>query len=180
MRARTSLGLASVAKKAAPDKATADAAVGATAAIAAKRAAAPSWSTIRSTFDKMGGRAELNAKGEVVGYKYPTPANDEQRKKINNAVYEMWHPHRRISTDMGMERSARQPVTTLVDRNTGRTRQVRASSAEKVARKSGMVEVPNRKANIVYRDGKWWRYSGGGEWVEDVRGCITGNARGGS
>lgn len=107
-----------------------------------KREAGPSWSTIIEKFGEEG--AERNAAGEVVGYKYPRPKDDEQRQKINAEVYEMWNPHRRISTDQGMERSANTEVTMLVDEKTGRERQVRATQVEKVAKKTGMREKRKR------------------------------------
>jgi hypothetical protein len=138
--------------------------VGATAAAARKRAAAPSWQTIAGTFDKLGGVAERNAKGEIVGYKYPRPKTDEQRRQINAMVYEMWHPHRRVSTDMGMERSARAEMTTLVDRRTGARRQVRVVSAEKLARKAGLVEVSRYRGRRIERGrygGMLWAWSHG-------------------
>lgn len=151
-----------------PDASTATAAVGFTAEVAAKRAAAPSWSTIAGTFDKMGGTAERNAKGKIVGYRYPRPKNDEERVRINNAVYEMWHPHRRVSTELGMERSARAEVTTLVDRRTGRRRTVRAQSAAKVARKAGMVEpmrYRGKRLMVSDANGVLWKRVGEEEWA---------------
>lgn len=107
-----------------------------------KRQAAPSWQEIIDQFGEAG--AERNAAGEVVGYRYPKPKSDEERKAINAAVYEMWEPHRRVSTDLGMEKSANVEVTELVDPRTGRTRQVKAKDAAKVARKAKLVEKRRR------------------------------------
>lgn len=109
---------------------------------AKKRAAAPSWDDIIARFGEQG--AERDAAGNVVGYRYPRPQSDEERQRINADVYEMWNPHRRIATEQGMERSANVEVTTLVDPGTGRTRQVKARDAAKVARKAGLVEKRKR------------------------------------
>ena len=96
------------------------------------------------------------------------PKNDEERVRINNAVYEMWHPHRRVSTELGMERSARAEVTTLVDRRTGRRRTVRAQSAAKVARKAGMVEpmrYRGKRLMVSDANGVLWKRVGEEEWA---------------
>lgn len=110
------------------------AAVAATKAAARKRAAAPSWATIRSTFDPQGGTAKLNEKGETVGYEYPKPKDEAERVKLNAQVYEMWHPQRKVSMEMGAEFSARTSRRMVKVKTADGVREVLPEKAEKVDR----------------------------------------------
>lgn len=114
----------------------------ATAEAVKKREAAPTWDDLAHTFGEQG--LERDATGKIVGYRYPKPKDDEQRRKINETVYEMWNPHRRIATEIGMEKSAAVEMTTLVSEATGQARAVPVAQAEKVAKKAGMVEKRKR------------------------------------
>jgi hypothetical protein len=136
-----------------PSKAVQVAAVGATAEVARRSAAAPSFSDLAAKFGKQG--LKYDDRGQVNGYKYPTPKDDTDRKRINNAVYEMWNPQRKIAVQMGGEHSAKIPAVTLLDRKTGRRDVVPEHLAEGKARKLGMVEAP-RRVGVKYaiRNGK--------------------------
>ena len=149
-----------------PSKATQVAAVGATAEVAKRSAAAPSFSDLAAKFGKAGLR--YDAAGKVNGYKYPTPATDEARVKQNLAVYEMWNPQRKIAVQMGGEHSAKVPTTTLLDRKTGRRTTVPQHLAENKAKKVGLVEAPHwkgRRVMVADASGKLWRLVGT-EYVE--------------
>ena len=149
-----------------PDKKVQSDAVGATAAVAKRQAAAPTFSDLAATFGKEG--LKYDSSGQVNGYKYPEPKNDAERVKINQQVYEMWNPQRKIATQMGGEHSASIPTTTLLDRKTGRRETVPQHLAEKKAKKVGMVERPNwkgRRIMVADASGKLWRVDGP-RWVE--------------
>lgn len=121
-----------------PDEGEASEASGSTAAATRKRNAAPTWADINAAFGDQG--AVYNADGKQVGYKYPEPRSDEERRRMNQMVYDMWNPQRRIALEIGGERSAKTAVTTLVDQRTGREHQVVAAHAEFKAKKAGLVE----------------------------------------
>jgi hypothetical protein len=140
-----------------PDKAALDAGVSTTRAAARKRAAAPSWATIRGKFDKLGGVATLNAKGETVGYKYPRSADPEKQRKINQTVYEMWNPKRKVEMEVGAEVSAETSKKMVkIKQGDGTVREVIPDKAEKIDRicSSGRIRsVWTRK----YSEAPYWR-----------------------
>ena len=141
--------------------------VAATATAARKRDAAPSWDFYRENFGEQG--FVRNARGKIKGYQMPKPKDDKEAAKVRNKVVEAWEPHRRISVDAGYEAHAKVKNTRLRNRKTGQTLLVPEAFAEKKAKAGDLVEMPGRRANLVFRDGVWLRYMGGGRWVEDKR-----------
>lgn len=156
----------------APDKVASDGAVSATKAAAAKRAAAPDWSDLVHAFGEQG--LERDANGKIKGYRYPQPKDEEDRKRINAKVYEMWNPQRRLSTDIGAEASAKLPTATLVDRESGQRFTAPTLNAERLARKRGLVEAPNwsacRIADGLAGDMLWKLV--GSQWWPTGRRCL--------
>jgi hypothetical protein len=149
-----------------PSKQVQAEAVGATAAVAKRQAAAPSFSDLASTFGPQG--LDYGSDGKVKGYRYPTPKNDDDRKRINSKVYEMWNPQRKIATQMGGEHNASVSTTTLLDRKSGMRQVVPQHLAESKAKKVGLVEAPNwkgRRVMVADASGKLWRVDGD-RWVE--------------
>lgn len=108
----------------------------------AKYDAAPSWQDLIDLFGDEG--VVRDASGKIRGYNYPQPKDEEQRRKLNDAVYELWDRHRRISTEIGMEESSKHAAVTLVDPRTGREVSAHPRTAASRARKAGFVEKRRR------------------------------------
>lgn len=136
------------------DKAVSRAAVAATKAAVRKRAAAPSWSDLIAAFGE--GGAQRNARGKVIGYKYPTPKDDADRARINKRVYEMWKPQYRLATEIGGAASAATEANMVkVKAADGTIRSVLPEKAEKVDRAVG-----NRARfgySRAYSNAPFWR-----------------------
>lgn len=116
-------------------EATTVAAVGSTSEAAKKRDAAPDWSEIRDKFDRQGGVATLNDKGQTIGYTYPRSDDPEVQRRINQDVYDLWDRHRRVGTEIGAEKSARtEKQMVRVKTGDGNDRLVHPEQAEKVDR----------------------------------------------
>lgn len=107
-----------------------------------KHDAAPDWSEFVALWGEQG--AIRNARGKIVGYRYPKYADPEKQRMVNMQVLELWSRHTRVSTDLGLEESARHAPVTLLDRDTGRKVTTHPATAERRAKKSGMVEAPKR------------------------------------
>ena len=115
-----------------PDSVAADA-VGSTSEAAKKRAAAPDWSDLIDTFGEQGARRD--EQGRVVGYEYPKPKDDDERRQINGKVYEMWNPHRRVATELGANKSAKTAKQMVkIKTGNGTVREALPDQAEKVDR----------------------------------------------
>ena len=140
--------------------------VAATATAAKKRDAAPPWDFYKQ-FGEQGFKRD--ARGRIKGYQMPRPKDDKEAARVRNKVVEAWEPHRRVSIDAGAEAHAKVRTTRLRNKKTGQTMLVPEAFAEKKARAGGMVELTSIRANLVMRDGEWWRYMGGGKWVKDKR-----------
>lgn len=108
----------------------------------AKYDAAPSYQQLIDIFGEQG--VVRDASGKIQGYNYPQPKDDDQRRKLNAAVYELWEQHSRIATEIGLEESAKHAAVTLMDPRTGRTVSAHPRTAAQRARKAGFVEKRRR------------------------------------
>jgi len=104
--------------------------------------AAPSYQDLIDIFGEQG--VVRDASGKIMGYNYPQPKDDEQRRKLNAAVYELWARHHQIAEDIGLEESAQHQAVTLMDPRTGRTVSAHPRTAAQRARKAGFVEKRRR------------------------------------
>ena len=125
------------------DRATSDQAVADMAGFQKKYDAAPSWQDLIDRFGEEG--VVRNAQGKIVQYNYPKSDDPEKSRKIAQDVYDLWDPHRKVSTELGLEQSAKHEPVTLKDPRTGQTFSTHPKHAEKRARKRGLVEVRKRK-----------------------------------
>lgn len=136
-------------------------ALASTAELAKKRDAAPSWADLGATFGEQG--FVRNKRGKITGYKYPKHRDPAKSASVAKQAYEMWEPHRRVSTAQGSERNAQMPMTTLISRKTGRREVVPSSVAERKARKADLVEVSRLRGKTLLRidsNGVLWRLQG--------------------
>ena len=141
-------------RAAAPDEQVQKAAVAATKAAAKKRAAAPSWSDLIGTFGEAG--AKRNAKGQVVGYDYPKPKDEAERVALNAKVYEMWHPQRKVSIEMGAEFSARTSRRMVRIKTPEGVREVLPEKAEKVDRIASTGRIRSLWTR-AYSEAPYWK-----------------------
>lgn len=127
-----------------------DEAVGMSHVLQKKYDAAPSWQDLIDRFGEQG--VVRDEKGRIVQYNYPKSDDPEKNRKVALEVFDLWEPHRRVSTEIGMEQSAKHEPVTLKDPDTGQTFSTHPKHAEKRARKRGLVEV--RKRRTRKREGK--------------------------
>lgn len=119
-------------------------AAGRASALQKKYDAAPEWQDLIDRFGEQG--VVRDETGKIVQYNYPKFDDPEKNRKIAMEVYDLWEPHRRISTDIGLEESAKHEAVTLKDPDTGQTFSTHPAQAAKRARKRGLVEVRKHKA----------------------------------
>lgn len=105
--------------------------------------AAPEWQDLIDRFGEQG--VVRNEQGKIVQYNYPKSDDPEKSRKIAQEVYDLWEPHRRVSTDIGLEQSAKYEPVTLKDPDTGQTFSTHPLHAAKRARKRGLVEARKRR-----------------------------------
>lgn len=120
----------------APDEATQVAATEATLKAKAKRDAAPEFSDYIEKFGEEGVR--LDEHGTIVGYQMPQPKDDDERKRINDTVLEMWEPQRRIAIEQGGEHSAALEKKMVKVKTKVGVREVLPERAEDMDRRHGV------------------------------------------
>lgn len=122
--------------KKAPDKAVQVAATEATLKAKAKRDAAPEFSDYIEKFGEQG--VDRDEHGTIVGYRMPKPRDDEDRRRINETVYEMWQPQRRIAIEQGGEHSAKLEKEMVRVKTAVGVREVLPDRAEDMDRRHGV------------------------------------------
>mgnify|MGYP001587398408 FL=1 len=127
----------------AKDQSRVEAAVAMSSQLKKKYDAAPEWQDLIDRFGEQG--VVRNERGKIVQYNYPKSDDPEVNRKVAAEVYDLWEPHRRISTDIGLEESAKHEPVLLKDPETGQTFSTHPAMAEKRARKRGLKEVRKRR-----------------------------------
>ena len=113
-----------------------------TSMVQKKYDAAPEWQDL---IDRWGDEGVVrNERGKIVQYNYPKSDDPEKNHRVALEVYDLWEPHRRISTDIGLEESAKHEPVMLKDPETGQVFSTHPAMAEKRARKRGLKQVRRR------------------------------------
>lgn len=130
------------------------AATEATARAAKKRAAAPSFADLAAEFGEAGiDRAE---DGTIKGYRYPQPKDDAERARLNERVYEMWNPHRKLDIANGGEHSARTEKRMVKVKTDKGVREVAPDRAERLEREHGVRGLKFGYSR-AYSEAEYWK-----------------------
>jgi len=130
------------------------AATAATARAAKKRDAAPSFADLAAEFGDAGlDRAE---DGTIKGYRYPEPKDDADRIRINQRVYEMWNPQRKIAVENGAEHSAQTEKRMVRVKTERGVREVVPDRAERLEREHGVRGLKFGYSR-AYSEAEYWK-----------------------
>lgn len=125
--------------------------------------AAPSYGELQSAFPD--GRVVYGPDGKRRGFKYPRHDDPERQRRVNEKVYELWNPNRKLDVENGARRNGAVHSVAMRDRE-GRKRLVPEQQAEMAGRRKGLLPVVRYGGARVRTgpDGVLWRDAGGGRW----------------
>jgi hypothetical protein len=109
---------------------------------------APSYADHVAAFGSDG--LKVDAAGTPIGYEYPKPKDEAERRKINNQVLEMWGPHRRKSVELGGARNAKRKTARVRNRKTGQVEVIPEDIAERKVARGVVVEVNGHRATARF------------------------------